>query len=65
VAVSLVFADHDSLSQLHVADSFALLNGGVTEPRAARVESLTPQRGLRRDSQHHRVAHDTVVDQRA
>jgi pimeloyl-ACP methyl ester carboxylesterase len=28
----LVFADNDSISQKHVADFFALLGGGVTEP---------------------------------
>jgi pimeloyl-ACP methyl ester carboxylesterase len=28
----LVFADNDSVSQKHVADFFALLGGGVTEP---------------------------------
>lgn len=30
--VMLVFADHDSVSQRHVADFFALLGGGVEEP---------------------------------
>ena len=30
--VLLVFADHDSLSQQHVSDFFALLGGGLTEP---------------------------------
>ena len=28
----LVYADHDSLSQAHIAEFFALLGGGVTEP---------------------------------
>lgn len=30
--VMLVFADHDSVSQQHVAEFFALLGGGITEP---------------------------------
>jgi pimeloyl-ACP methyl ester carboxylesterase len=30
--VLLVFADNDSVSQKHVAEFFALLGGGVTEP---------------------------------
>jgi pimeloyl-ACP methyl ester carboxylesterase len=30
--VMLVFADHDSVSQRHIADFFALLGGGITEP---------------------------------
>lgn len=30
--VMLVFADHDSLSQAHIAEFFALLGGGITEP---------------------------------
>ncbi len=30
--VMLVFADHDSVSQRHVAEFFALLGGGITEP---------------------------------
>ena len=30
--VLLLFADNDSVSQKHVADFFALLNGGVKEP---------------------------------
>jgi pimeloyl-ACP methyl ester carboxylesterase len=30
--VMLIFADHDSVSQQHVADFFALLGGGTSEP---------------------------------
>jgi pimeloyl-ACP methyl ester carboxylesterase len=30
--VMLVYADHDSLSQAHIAEFFALLGGGTTEP---------------------------------
>ncbi|MEO8184498.1 MAG: alpha/beta hydrolase [Deltaproteobacteria bacterium] len=30
--VLLVYADHDSISQRHIADFFALLGGGITEP---------------------------------
>lgn len=30
--VMLVFADHDSVSQQHIADFFALLGGGISEP---------------------------------
>jgi pimeloyl-ACP methyl ester carboxylesterase len=30
--VMLVFADHDSVSQKHIAEFFALLGGGMTEP---------------------------------
>jgi pimeloyl-ACP methyl ester carboxylesterase len=30
--VMLAFADHDSVSQRHIADFFALLGGGVSEP---------------------------------
>jgi pimeloyl-ACP methyl ester carboxylesterase len=30
--VMLVYADHDSLSQAHIAEFFALLGGGITEP---------------------------------
>ena len=30
--VLLVFADHDSVSQQHVAEFFALLGGGIKEP---------------------------------
>jgi len=30
--VMLVFADHDSVSQKHIAEFFALLGGGTTEP---------------------------------
>lgn len=30
--VLLVYADHDSVSQQHIADFFALLGGGITEP---------------------------------
>jgi pimeloyl-ACP methyl ester carboxylesterase len=30
--VMLVFADHDSVSQKHIAEFFALLGGGITEP---------------------------------
>ena len=32
MAVLLVFADNDSVSQKHIADFFALLGGGVKEP---------------------------------
>jgi pimeloyl-ACP methyl ester carboxylesterase len=30
--VLLVYADHDSVSQLHIAEFFALLGGGISEP---------------------------------
>jgi pimeloyl-ACP methyl ester carboxylesterase len=30
--VLLVYADHDSVSQQHIADFYALLGGGITEP---------------------------------
>ena len=30
--VMLVFADHDSVSQQHISEFFALLGGGITEP---------------------------------
>lgn len=30
--VMLVFADHDSVSQAHIAEFFALLGGGISEP---------------------------------
>jgi pimeloyl-ACP methyl ester carboxylesterase len=30
--VMLLYADHDSLSQAHIAEFFALLGGGITEP---------------------------------
>ena len=30
--VMLVYADHDSISQQHIAEYFALLGGGITEP---------------------------------
>ena len=30
--VLLIYADHDSISQQHIADFFALLGGGITEP---------------------------------
>jgi pimeloyl-ACP methyl ester carboxylesterase len=30
--VMLVFADHDSISQQHIAEFFALLGGGISEP---------------------------------
>src|SRR5260370_15395701 len=32
MAVLLVFADNDSISQKHIAEFFALLGGGVKEP---------------------------------
>jgi pimeloyl-ACP methyl ester carboxylesterase len=32
IAVLLVFADNDSISQKHIAEFFALLGGGVKEP---------------------------------
>jgi len=32
MAVLLVFADNDSVSQKHIAEFFALLGGGVKEP---------------------------------
>jgi pimeloyl-ACP methyl ester carboxylesterase len=32
MSVLLVFADNDSVSQKHIAESFALLGGGVKEP---------------------------------
>lgn len=30
--VMLIYADHDSISQQHITDFFALLGGGITEP---------------------------------
>jgi len=32
IPVMLIYADHDSISQRHIAEFFALLGGGITEP---------------------------------